>query len=201
MSHLVGIVGKKGVGKDTVALWFNKHHDAKLYSFAAPIKKFASEYMGLTYKQLHTLEGKEGYDPYWGTTPRRILQHIGSSMRSLPIEPKGSFWIKYLMRELDAIRDREEKEDVPVADRTLVVVSDVRYPNEASAIRERGGILIKVIRDTGLPEDLDSSEQQSDKIPCNITLNNDKSISDLYQELGTTFAKAFSDDFYKRNRK
>jgi hypothetical protein len=67
---------------------------------------------------------------YWA--PREILQSYGEFYRSIDY----NFWVRSLFEIID---DREYKR---------VIVTDVRYINEADPIMDRKGILIKVIRDT-----------------------------------------------------
>jgi hypothetical protein len=58
-------------------------------------------------------------------------------------------WVRAAMYEVDQDRER------------LWVVSDVRFPNEAEAIRERGGVIWEVIRDGGPQETTGHSSDQA----------------------------------------
>ena len=67
---------------------------------------------------------------YW--CPREILQSYGEFYRSI----NYNFWIDHLF---DIIDDREYKN---------IIITDVRYTNEAIPVIERGGVLVKIVRDT-----------------------------------------------------
>ena len=67
-----------------------------------------------------------------------------------------------------------------------VVISDVRFQNEAAAIvRERGGVLICVSRDMESNSDDHVSEQTTDAIECDLYIRNDGTMNDLRVRLKT----------------
>ena len=68
---------------------------------------------------------------YWST--REILQSYGEFYRSID----SDFWVNSLFEVID---DREYKK---------VIITDVRHINEATPIIDKGGVLIKIIRDSG----------------------------------------------------
>jgi hypothetical protein len=57
---------------------------------------------------------------------RDLLQHVGVAMRN--VDP--DVWVKYALANISHADD--------------VVFSDMRFPNEAHAIRSRGGVLIRL---------------------------------------------------------
>ena len=60
-----------------------------------------------------------------------------------------------------------------------VIVSDCRFPNEAKAVKERGGIVIKVVRPDAKAEDSHQSETRIDEIVPDYTLWNDTTLENL----------------------
>ena len=69
--------------------------------------------------------------------------------------------------------------NAPVHDRILI--SDVRYPNEAAWLLEHGGVLIRLVRDTAEPVRSHSSEQHWADLPADITLvNNGPTLEGLH---------------------
>lgn len=154
---LIGISGKKGAGKDTLAaLLVNKVRGVHRIALADALKRTAMDLYGLSYAQCFgSIEEKETIDPRWGMTPREILQKFGTEVgrsvhpetwtRRLLADAKlateqGHVWCwmptakRWTMLYLDRSRPRH------------VAVPDVRFPNEAHAICEAGGIVIKVER-------------------------------------------------------
>ena len=65
-------------------------------------------------------------------TAREFLQYFGTEvMRNI----KDSIWVDYTMKRIN-------KEQSSVA-----IIPDVRFPNEINAIKEAGGIVIRLTRD------------------------------------------------------
>lgn len=70
------------------------------------------------------------------------------------------------------------------------VITDVRFPNEADAIKERGGIVVRinrfhsVVRDHNIPEH--PSETALDNYSFDYVIDNDGSIDDLTEKVRRT---------------
>lgn len=128
---IIGLGYKAGSGKDTVAAHLMQHR-IPIYptSFAKPLKEACEILFGLNERQLHG-SLKDEMDPYWGMTPRKILQRVGTECF------RNSFgddiWIKILKRNIfNSSCD--------------CVITDVRFKNEAEAIKSWGGILWRIDR-------------------------------------------------------
>ena len=78
---------------------------------------------------------KEEKDPRYNVTPRYILQVFGEACRKI----YEATWVERLFREFDEDYDPTE----------VVIVTDVRYINEMKAIKERGGVVWKLVRSDG----------------------------------------------------
>ena len=59
---LIGLSGKKGSGKDTVAEFLIKHHNFTRIAFADPIKDIGTAVFGWTHEQMNDRELKEKID-------------------------------------------------------------------------------------------------------------------------------------------
>jgi hypothetical protein len=94
------------------------------------------------------------------------LQHTGQTIREL--DP--GFWVT---AALDVIADIWSP----------VVVSDVRYPNEAEALRTRGFKIVRIVRPDTAPlpggASAHDSETALDNYPVDETLRNDESLAEL----------------------
>jgi len=64
------------------------------------------------------------------------------------------------------------------------IIPDVRYNNEAKAIKDRGGIIIKVERDVGITDTHASEKGISDEY-IDIVIDNNGSMEDLVEEVKT----------------
>jgi len=158
---IVGLTGYRGSGKDAVANLLCQRHGFVRRAFADRLKEAAGLIYGLSHEQLHgDYRAKETVDPYLGLTPRFILQQLGTEVARC-IHPDT--WIIGLENWL--------YEDVQVqatARRPLrYVVPDVRFPNEAVALRaaERpwghGRIVAVVGRRAPPAEDVDQHASET----------------------------------------
>jgi len=131
---VIGISGKRGAGKDTLATalskdgWFN-------IKFATFLKKRVQEDFGLTDR--HT-DGnlKEVALPDWNNmTPRDIMTIMGTEGYRR-IDP--DFFVKKAF---------EQMEEVNAKNAVLkFCISDLRFHNEAAFIREKQGHIVRVNR-------------------------------------------------------
>lgn len=127
---IIGIAGKRGSGKDTVArliqeLQPGKWHTAK---FADKIKEIAVLLTGLPLEVMHSQEGKTRFLPEYGMTVGEFQQRLGTDAIRRHLHPQT--WVIACMA------------NIPDGQPTLV--TDVRLPNEANAIHARGGVVIRV---------------------------------------------------------
>lgn len=134
---LIGITGKARSGKDTIAKHLWAEHQFTRIALADPLKMAARNIFGLTHAQTMDDDLKETIIPYWGLSPRQIFQLLGTEAI------KGTFgeltWVKRWAISYDLLKNTDH-----------VVVPDVRFDCEASAIRALGGVIVEVQRGTGL---------------------------------------------------
>ena len=167
---LIGITGQKFSGKSTVANMLSEILGYKTCSFADKLKDVTCILSGCTREQLEDYDFKENelvpdyLRPYClnaeKPTYRAFLQHFGSEvMRGV----NGSIWIDCTLSKCGE----------------NAIISDVRFPNEAKAIRDRGGLIVKVVRDGVVSKDTHSSEKNVENIAGNIIVFNDGSLEHL----------------------
>ncbi len=192
---VLGICGRKRHGKDTVGamladLGYNP------VAFADPLKRIAMDIWGLSYEQCYgTDTDKETVDLRWGLSPRQIFQRLGTDVgRSIHADT----WIRYT---LDMIAKSSARERAAVVldskSRNFVsvyadwwVITDVRFPNEAEAIRAAGGKVVKVHR-PGMAGDQDAhaSEASVDLINPDVLFVNDGSLDNLRAKVLAEFQR------------
>ena len=157
---IVGVTGKKGHGKDTVGL-FLQEQGFKRTAFAQNLKIAAMQIFQLAPQQVFgPISIKEAEDPRWGMTPREIMQKLGTEV-GRNIHP--DVWVKGTMLALEKENARN------------VVITDVRFLNEANAVKEAGGIILRVIRPGfGTDEHNEhASETEMDGIEADYEVLND----------------------------
>jgi hypothetical protein len=134
-------------------------------------------------------------------TPRKLLQLIGTECGRNIIHP--NIWVNALMGEYEPIWKHSrlkitipyDKEDIDV-DYPNWVITDVRFPNEADAIKQRDGIIIRVnknkeqlLRDKGIhiPKHLLTPEHESetalDNAEFDYVIDNNGTIEKLIEQV------------------
>jgi hypothetical protein len=141
---------------------------------AYPLKNGLAAIFGLSEEQLYGEQKfKEAVDPRWGVSSRTLHQKVGTEVfrdllktviPDLTIPEGLTLWSYLLKMRLASMPDQD------------VVIGDVRFPDEAKVIREAGGIIIGVTRNTGAT-DTHSSENQC--IECDFTIENNGNLLDL----------------------
>jgi hypothetical protein len=179
---LIGLVGKKQVGKDTVAMYLKKRYQFINHAFADPLKEACQVLFMLNESQLNDNRLKERTDPRWDKTPRQMMQLVGTDLFRNHVDK--DFWIKHM--EFWIEMHPEES----------IIISDVRFQNEADLIKERGGYLWKIDRTTAFSDHHESENQQIKGIDFNIY--NETSLDDLYQEIDRLMSILFPPKSFKR---
>lgn len=166
---LLGIAGYAGSGKSTVAKYLVEKYGFRDIALADPLKKACAEIFRFTDEQLYGSK-KEEVDPFWGLTPRDVLQRFGTeAMRN---NFGQDLWIRALRRRLDGALPNSR-----------FVVSDARFPNEADAIHEWGGEMIRIER-PGVAKMSHASETALDSYDkYALTVYNYGSVADLHRNI------------------
>jgi hypothetical protein len=129
MNNIIGITGKKFHGKDTIGDYYVKKGYTRI-AFADTLKEACKLIFGLTHEQLYG-DKKEVIDEYWKKTPREIMQYVGTDLFRNQFDE--NIWINSLRRKM-------------ISSDKKYVITDVRFDNEATMIKDIGGIIIKVNR-------------------------------------------------------
>lgn len=169
---LIGLCGKARAGKDTVAKYLAETHEYHMVWFAAPIKNMLRVMSTLiTWDHLYG-DKKEEIIPQLGVSARWMMQTLGTEWGRKCVDE--NLWINIakhdVKRSLNFCFD--------------VVVSDVRFDNEADAIKELGGEIWLVNRDTTCYDvqhhisEAGVSEHLIDKV-----IDNSGTIQQLYKNI------------------
>lgn len=168
--RLLGIHGKAGAGKDTLAKALRLQYGWRRMAFADPLREAACAAFGVDMEWFTDPELKGRLLPDWKLTPRHILQQMGTeAMRNTF---GHDIWVR-----------RWEQEYLKVAGCVDVVITDVREELEAARIRALGGLIVHLHRPgAGLAGEAGahSSEAGIELLPQDYLLANDGSIGDLW---------------------
>lgn len=173
---LIGITGKKGSGKTTLAQYLcSKGYVEK--TFAEPLKDICI-LLGAPRSSVYgSLREKERVVPELGVSGRCMMQRVGTDLfrnyfsQVMPeylMEGSSTIWV----RLMDLWLQRNLK------NRELIVVSDVRFADEAALIEKYGGVLFCIERE-GLEEVQDT--HISEGFRRGIVLENNRRPEDLFQ--------------------
>lgn len=127
---IIGIAGRARSGKDTVANFIVAAIGGYRYSFADPIRAMLAP-LGVDMNDPFWQERKEEPIPALGVSPRRMMQTLGTEWGRQLIHP--DLWVIMAHQRL-------------LSNGPGMVVSDVRFENEAAWVRKHGGRIIHVIR-------------------------------------------------------
>ena len=190
-TNLIGISGKIGSGKSTLSEMIEKHLYDIIYTnnsnstifnieqkfFASNVKKIHEL---LTGHPGYTQENKNLFLEEYGFNVGIGLQKIGEGLREL-YHP--DVWIISTLTNL-----------YPT---TVTIINDCRYPNEVTAIKDRGGIVIRLngdpakVRENSLRDHNHSSEIALDTCDkFDIVFDNIHGLKEL-----DSFAKKIVMDF------
>ncbi len=159
---IVGLGGHARVGKDTAAAWLVEHHGYGSVAFADPVRGVVYD----THPDIAALVDAFGWtEAKTEAHVRAALQEAGESLR----------------------RRLGEAVLIESAERRLgpdTVVTDVRTPVEAAAVRKWGGTLVRVVR-PGVTAVNDHWLEHvlSDGTGFDHTIVNDGTPADLGQKL------------------
>lgn len=163
--RLIGLTGRAGVGKDTVADYLENNHGFTKMSFATPLKRALASMLGVSMAMFENRKWKETELPDLGISPRRLMQFMGTQ-GGRACSPE--LWTRMAEREIV----QNYLEDA------FIVFADVRFDNEAEWIRKAGGKVVEIQRDVAAI----ASHQSEDGVRpdlVNYTLKNNQGIADI----------------------
>lgn len=158
---IIGLTGYARVGKDTLADLLVEQYGYEKRSFAQPMR---DALYALNPKIDYDLRLQEiidfwGWDGYkqseHGVEIRALMQRLGTEVGRKQFGE--NFWVK---------------QGIPVDLGNNYVFSDVRFDNEAYAIRRAGGVIIRLKRDEVGPANDHESELGIDKIDADMVIEN-----------------------------
>lgn len=176
---IIGVSAEAKSGKDTFCRFLKeelekRRHRVEIRGFADALKEGIGKHiMGFTDEQLWG-DKKEEIDEYWNVSPRFVLQAAGEGLREL-IHPR--LWV---LSPNGPIQRHFEYPD------RIILVNDVRYPNEAETIQIHNGFIVKIRRPNkaSIRNGIDnhSSETQVKNLPHDYLVVNDMTLEELQEE-------------------
>ena len=195
MSNIIGFVGKKGVGKNFVADIVKEEVEkndlviVKTCALADPIKEYLEQILGISHKLLYGNDlGKEVFTEYvWDNVAEPIRTKFGNpsgrvtvrqAMQLFGTELNRDVWGKDIWTTVMERRIAQWSREALEPEDLWVLITDVRFPNEAEMVHRIGGKVWQVvghqrIKD-GKKKDMHGSEKFVDSIQgCDYVVRND----------------------------
>lgn len=120
---IIGLCGRARSGKDTIGRYMEQRYGYATYAFASNLKRIVADIFMLSDDQVNG-DGKDEVDVRYDMTPRKMLQHVGTDgFRALVPD----VWLRRAEKDIRELESRFNG----------VLVTDTRFGNEASNLRER----------------------------------------------------------------
>lgn len=190
---IIGLSGYAKSGKDTVAEIIQELQPDKweVKKFSGKLKQIASILTGIPafkFEDQHfksSMLGEEWWknygDFYHQTTVRDFLQVLGTDAIRNGLHSNA--WVNALMVDYHE-DEREERIDnyiKRVSPPCNWIVTDVRFPNEAESIKDRGGVIIRIDRPGVEPVNAHPSETALDNWDFDYRIANASDLVALKQ--------------------
>ena len=175
---VIALTGSAGSGKDTVANILQlTNTNVFRHSFAKPLKEIAAKTFNLDpfYFDSDNPE-REKIHPRWNKSPRQLLQILGTDCLRELVDK--DIWIKHA-------QDIYHLELHKYPKKSMFIITDCRFNNEAEWIKSIGGEIWEVKRNINLIEPTrqhnskHASETSVDKKYITHTLENDNNDDDF----------------------
>ena len=170
---IIGLIGQKRVGKDTVASIIRDiDNQYKCMALADPIKDIARIMFNFSEKQLYDAE-KDVIDTKWNIKPRQFFEQFGTDIMQFDIYkylptlassvPQRKFWVLSLLSKL-------QKND-------KVIITDIRGQHELEEVIKfnPNAKFIRIIR-----SEKNNTNNLIDKTQAHITQIEPNQINDEY---------------------
>lgn len=174
---LIGLTGRARCGKSTAAQHLVNTYRLEHYAFADPLRDGLMAIFNLEPTNFED-SNKEQPLNWLNHSPRQLMQSLGTEWARNTVHP--DVWIRIAEQNIDYMT-------LALTDVIGVVVSDVRFDNEAEFIRNRGGTVIHIRRQDTPGVNPHISEAGIAVHQDDLILPNNSTISDFLRSLDEVF--------------
>jgi hypothetical protein len=183
MSIIIAMAGRKQSGKTSACEYIAKifakeaQLNSAVYNFADPLKQMCISIFGLTYEQCYGSDDQknESVNCKWPDSgkvmsAREVMQYVGTNVFR---KMQHNVWADATIRKI-------QDEKLPLA-----LIADCRFPNEVHAIKNAGGLVIKLNRNlynSSHESEIALDEDQYDSSNFDLVIDNRKlEITETHQ--------------------
>lgn len=180
MSILIGLTAQARSGKDSAADILAARQGLTRLSFAHPIRAFVASLIGLSVEEMEAVK-EVPHPALGGKTPRQVMQSLGTDWGRDMVS--RSLWIDACMVKVYRA----------LSDNHSVVITDVRFDDEAQAIKAAGGVIYAVHRPGNKGTTSGKGHVSEDGISddlIDLTIRNSGSLGDLETQVIRAFQHA-----------
>ena len=164
--RMIGLNGKARAGKSTTAkLLLDRGYADYEYAFAQPVKAMC--------KAL----GIDPDDPYWEANKTKPIPLFGGRSYRQIMQNLGTEWGRQFLGEDVWVRFADQIQKT-MPDQTMLI-SDVRYDNEAAFVKSNGGLIIEIQSPISQEVHSHRSEAGIDARFIDFTVINDGTLEQL----------------------
>lgn len=187
---IISISGRLQSGKDTASEFiqeFAPAYEWQVKKWAGKLKQIASTLTNIPLSKWEDNEFKKSIlpAPWSNFTGRSFLQKLGTDALRNSFDQE--VWTKSLMSEyvVNTIAVGSNEFDIVEVDiEPNWIITDTRFPNELQAIKEKGALLIKVVRPEAEVTGGHESETQLDSyMDWDYIIENTGTLQDLRDEV------------------
>lgn len=169
---LIGLSGKSGSGKDAAGEYLAQAYGYHRFAFADALKQVLGIAFRFSEAQLWGGE-REAIDWRWGVSPRECLQWLGTEVFRARFP---DIWIRRLRQDImDFLAQNGQRP---------IVVTDVRFRDEALALKRMGAVLIRLEREIPPAPPLAKGEKAVHRLEAGATREEGGHVGPPLRELG-----------------
>lgn len=169
MAKIIGITGRRGSGKDTIANYLKTYYARNFRSiaFADPMRAALKAMFDWDDSYFEHPKKDEPLAELGGKSPRDLMKPLGTEWGREMVSK--SLWIDIAARKTQSI----------IGAGINVLITDVRFENEAEWVRDSGGMLWHVDRDSSVV-DSHKSEAGVKFVKGDVRIYNNETLGWLF---------------------
>ena len=161
---IIGLSGYAKSGKDEVARMITSNRPKwEVRKFSGKLKEVASILTGIPTSMFENQQFKTKYLPGWDMTVREFLQRVGTEGIRNGVHEDA--WVNALFSDY--------------YNQDQWIITDCRFPNEANAIKDRGGKIVRIVRPGVSAVNAHPSETALDEWDFDHVIHNDGTLEEL----------------------